>query len=81
MLLKYLLVVIIFYFIVKTSGNLMRAMRGELDAGYHDPQFQDGSRSGQRGASASWSTRGSNGTSRSSTRRDEDIEDAKWEDL
>jgi hypothetical protein len=80
MLLKYLLVVIIFYFIVKTSGNLMRAMRGELDAGYRDTQFRNPS-ADQRGPSSSWNTRGAQGTSRSSTYGDDDIEDAEWEDL
>lgn len=80
-MLKYLLVVIIFYFIVKTSGNLMRAMRGELDAGYHDARFQNTPNADRRRSSSGWRTRGSNGSSRSSTHRDEDIEDAKWEDL
>ena len=81
MLLKYLLVVIIFYFIVKTSGNLMRALRGELDAGYRDTRFQNHSNRDRRRSSSEWTTRGASGSSRHSTYRDEDIEDAEWEDL
>lgn len=78
---KYLLVVIIFYFIVKTSGNLMRAMRGELDAGYRDTRFQSRSNADRRGSTSGWSARESNGSSRSSTHHGRDIEDAEWEDL
>ena len=78
MLLKYLFLVVIFYFIVKTSGNLMRALRGELDAGYRDSRFQDYTESERRQSSSGWETPN---PSRRSTYRDEDIEDAKWEDL
>jgi len=82
MLLKYVLVVIIFYFIVKTSGNLMRAMRGELDAGYRDTRFQSHSNTDRCTPSSGWNARESNGSSsRSGTHRDGDIEDAEWEDL
>jgi hypothetical protein len=82
MLIKYLLVVIIFYFIVKTSGNLMRALRGELNGPTGDPRFQSrAEREPPRSASGGWNTRGSNGTSRPGAYRDDDIEDAEWEDI
>ena len=76
MLLKYLLVAVIFYFIVKTSRNLMRAVRGELDAP------DRGTRSRRSRSSYGWhqekSSSNPSGMRRSS---EEDIEDAKWEDL
>lgn len=81
MLLKYLLVGIIFYYIVKTSGNLMQAIRGGLGGTDHDPRFDDHTRS-SRDRSSTWKS-GNDG--RSTTGRseqwDDDIEDAKWEDL
>lgn len=83
MLLKYLLVGIIFYYIVKTSGNLMRAIRsGAEGAPSRDPRFNARGRSSEGRASSTWQTR-SNGRApeRDDERWDGDIEDAKWEDL
>lgn len=81
MLLKYLLVAIIFYYIVKTSGNLMRAIRSGVEGEHsRDPRF--GARGRSSSASPTWQTRSNE---RSSARNDahweDDVEDAKWEDL
>lgn len=78
MLLKYLLVGILFYFIVKTSRNLIRAVRGELNASPRNPRFDERSpRDGWQNGASSHPSR----TTRRSERWDADIEDAKWEDL
>lgn len=78
MLLKYLLVGVIFYFIIKTSRNLMRAVRGELDFSQRDPRFDDPSPRSQ-GWQDDTSRRGAQSTR--SARWKEDVEDAQWEDL
>lgn len=81
MLLKYLLVGILFYFIVKTSRNLIRAVRGELEPSSRNARFRGTSSNGQRSGTG-WQEKASrSGATRRRERWEEDIEDAKWEDL
>ncbi len=80
MLLKYLLIAVLFYFIVKTSRNLIRAVRGELEAPPPRTRF-DRSSNGQPRRSG-WQHRASRTrATRPHERWEEDVEDAKWEDL
>lgn len=81
MLLKYLLVGIIFYYIVKASGNLMRAMRGELNAPSRDPRFGQQGRNRGPTAASGWEANGRGDGADRNGRWEGDIEDAKWEDL
>lgn len=81
MLLQYLLVGIIFYYIVKTSGKLMQAIRGGMGDAPHDPRFDPRSRSPRSGSEPQWRDDSGRSADRSSARWDDDIEDAKWEDL
>lgn len=82
MLLKYLLVGIIFYYIVKTSGNLMQAIRGGLGGVDQDPRFGDRTQSSRARSSSTWNTSDEGrSSSRGSDRWEGDVEDAKWEDL
>ncbi|NBB74568.1 MAG: hypothetical protein GVY35_12930 [Bacteroidetes bacterium] len=82
MLLKYLLVGIIFYYIVKTSGNLMQAIRGGLSGMDSDPRFDDHTRSSRTRSGSAWRAKDEGrSSSRRGKRWDGDIEDAKWEDL
>lgn len=92
MLLKYLLFVILFYFVYRASRNLMRAVRGELDAPSSTPRFGAESSARRDAAYRRWQDLSSpdrpNGAQ--SSRRSEsdptsfwgdDVEDATWEDL
>lgn len=80
MLLKYLLVAILFYFIVKTSGNLMRALRGDLDQPPTNQRVGPTASGDHHRTSSGWSTNGQRTSSRQAG-WDDDIEDATWEDL
>lgn len=78
MVLKYLFFLILFYFIVRASGNLVRAVRGGLGTPPSQDHFDPLNTSGP-------SARGTTGRS---AREDappnfwgKDIEDATWEDL
>ena len=81
MILKYLLLVVLFYFIVRASGNLMRAVRGGLNPPPPQQRFDP------RGASGP--SNGASSPDRSNPRSEDegdgfwgkDIEDATWEDL
>ena len=81
MVLKYLFIIVLFYFIVRASGNLMRAVRGGLNPPPSQQRFDP------RNAPGSARDQPASRSSDSRSSRDDDgfwgkdIEDAKWEDL
>lgn len=81
MLLKYLLVAALFYFIVKTSRNLIRAVRGELDGPSYGARFGHPPSDGPTRRSGWRQDTPRTRSTRPHERWEEDIEDAKWEDL
>ncbi len=82
MLLKTLLFVLIAYFIVRASANLLRAMRRPEALGSPGPQPWGNGPSGRR-REASGTQRGRPSEHRRATRDrlEPDVEDAKWEDV
>lgn len=78
MLFKYLIFAVLFYFIIKASKNLVRAVRGELDAPASRSHVDTSRPSGWNASSQQRKT--STRTQRSDL-WEEDIEDATWEDL
>jgi hypothetical protein len=87
MLLKYLLFLVLFYFVYRASKNIMRAVRGELDAPPSQPRFGGGASQRRDQAYRRWqdtssgSGRGSSSSNTGSEGFWGDVEDAKWEDL
>lgn len=86
MLLKYLLFLVLFYFVYRASKNIMRAVRGELDAPPSQPRFGGGASQRRDQAYRRWQDTSSESGRGSSSNTDSeefwgDVEDAKWEDL
>lgn len=87
MLFKYLLFLVLFYFVYRASKNIVRAVRGELDAPPSQPRFGGGASQRRDQAYRRWqdASSGSSGGSSPSNSGSGgfwgDVEDAKWEDV
>ncbi len=88
MLFKYLLVLVLFYFVYRASKNIVRAVRGELDAPSSPPRFGGGATRRRDDAYRRWQDASSRSTSGGASAESgpdrfwgDDVEDAKWEDL